>query len=54
MINIWKFLEYLDNCIKSISRNKELKFWHLQNFIKKKSYQPETFNVVFNTEQFLS
>ena len=53
MLNILKF-EYLDNCIKSISRNKEFKFWHLQNFIKEKSYQPKTFNVVFNTEKFLS
>ena len=48
MLNICKFLEYLGNCRKFISRNKECKFWHLQNFIKEKPYQPKTFNVVFN------
>ena len=48
MLNICKFLEYLSNCRKFISRNKEPKFWHLQNFIKEKPYQPKTFNVVFN------
>ena len=32
MLNICKFLEYLGNCRKFISRNKEFKFWHLQKF----------------------
>ena len=48
MLNICKFLEYLGNCRKFISRNKECKFWHLQNFIKEIPYQPKTFKVVFN------
>ena len=48
MLNICKFLEYLGNCSKFISRNKEFKFWHLQNAIKEKRYQPKTFNFVFN------
>ena len=46
MLNICKFQEYLGNSRKLISRNKEFKFWHLQNFIKEKS--PKTFDVVFN------
>ena len=33
MLTICKFQEYLDNSRKLISRNKEFKFWHLQNFI---------------------
>ena len=48
MLNICKFLEYLGNSRKFISRNKEFQFWHLQNFIQKKPYQPKTFNFVFN------
>ena len=48
MFNICKFLEYLSNCRKFISWNKEFKFWHLQNLIKEKPYQPKTFNIVFN------
>ena len=55
MLNIFKLQEYLANSRKLISRNKEFKFWHLQNFIKEKS--PKIFDVVFNggceiTEQF--
>ena len=38
MHNIYKFLEYLGNCRKFISRNKERKFCYLQNFIKEKPY----------------
>ena len=34
MLNICKFQEYLGNSRKLILRNKEFKFWHLQNFIK--------------------
>ena len=45
MLNICKFQEYLAILGKLISRNKEFKFWHLQNFIKEKPYQPD---VVFN------
>ena len=48
ILNICKFLEYLDNSRKFISRNKEFQFWHLQNFIKEKPYQSKTFNFVFN------
>ena len=48
MLNICKFLEYLGNSRKIISRNKEFKFWHLQNFIKEKLYQPKTYNSVFS------
>ena len=48
MLNISKFQEYLDNFWKFFSRNKEFKFWHLQNFIKEKPYQPKTFDIVFN------
>ena len=48
MLNICKFQEYLGNSRKLILRNKEFKFWHLQNFIKEKSCQPKTFDVVFN------
>ena len=48
MLNIGKFLEYLGNSRKIISRNKEFKFWHLQNFIKEKLYQPKTYNSVFS------
>ena len=44
MLNICKFLEYLGNCRNFISRNKEFKFGHSQNFIKEKLYQPKTFN----------
>ena len=43
MLNICKFLEYLGNCKKFISRNKEFKFWHLQNTLSVR-----TFNFVFN------
>ena len=35
MLNICKFLEYLGNCRKFISRNKEFKFSHLQNINQK-------------------
>ena len=38
MHNIYKFLEYLGNCRKFISRNKERKFCYLQNFIKEIPY----------------
>ena len=48
MLTICKFQEYLGNSRKLISRNKEFKFWHLQNFIKEKPCQPKTFDVVFN------
>ena len=53
MLNICKFLEYLGNSRKFISRNKGFKFWkisqfYLQNFVMEKPYQPETFNFVFN------
>ena len=53
MHKIYKFWEYLGNCRKFILRNKERKFWQLQNFIKEKPYEPKTFvtlfiNVVFN------
>ena len=48
MVNICRFLEHLSNCRKFISRNKESKFWHLQNLIKEKPHQPKTFNIVFN------
>ena len=48
ILNICKFLEYLDNSRKFISQNKEFQFWHLQNFIKEKLYQSKTFNFVFN------
>ena len=48
MLNIFKFQEYLGNSGKLISRIKEFKFWHLQNFIKEKPYQPKTFDVVFS------
>ena len=34
MLNICKFQEYLRNSRNIISRNKEFKFWQLQNFIK--------------------
>ena len=44
---LYKFQKYLGNSIKFISRNKEFKFWHLQNFIKEKPYQPKTFDVIF-------
>ena len=47
-LNICKFLEYLGNSRKFILRNKEFKFWHLQNFIKEKPYQPKAFSIVFN------
>ena len=43
MLNICKFKEYLGNSKKLISQNKEFKFWHLQNFIKEKPCQPNTF-----------
>ena len=33
-LNICKFQEYLSKSRKFISRNKEFKFWRLQNFIK--------------------
>ena len=36
MFNICKFQEYLGNSRKYISRNKEFKYWHFQNFIKEK------------------
>ena len=42
MLNICKFLEYLGKCRKIISRNKEFKLWHWQNFIKETPYQPNT------------
>ena len=48
MLNICKFLEYFGKSRKFILRNKEFKFWHLQNFIKEKPYKTETFNFVFN------
>ena len=48
MLTICKFQEYLGNSTKLISWNKELEFWHLQNFIKEKPCQPNTFDVVFN------
>ena len=41
MLNICKFLEYLDNCRKFILRNEEFKFW--QNILSTR-----TFNFVFN------
>ena len=50
MLNIGKFQEYLDNSRKLIMRNEKFKFWHLQNFMKIKSYQPKTF---FNRTPFL-
>ena len=46
MLNICKFQEYLGNSRKLISRNKEFKFWNLQNFIEEKS--PKISDVVFN------
>ena len=48
MLNICTFQEYWGNYRKFISQNKEFKFWHLQNFIKEKPYQPKNFDVVFN------
>ena len=48
MLSICKFQEYLDNSRKLISRNKEFKFWHLQDFVKEKPCEPNTFDVVFN------
>ena len=48
MLSISKFQEYLGNSRKLILRNKEFKFWHLQNFIKEKPCQPKTFDFVFN------
>ena len=48
MLNICKFQEYLGNSRKLISRKKEFELWHLQNFIMKKSCQPNTSDVVFN------
>ena len=39
---------YLGNSRKLVSQNKEFKFRHLQNFIKEKPDQPNTFDVVFN------
>ena len=48
MLTICKFQEYLGNSRKLIWRNKEFKFWHLQNFIKEKVCQPQTFDIVFN------
>ena len=51
MLNICKFREYLDSSRELISRNKEFKFWHLQNFIKEKPYQPKTFDIVFHGER---
>ena len=48
ILNICKFQECLGNSRKFISWNKEIKFWHLLNFIKEKPYQPKTFDIVFN------
>ena len=55
MLNICKFQEYLGNSRKLILRNKEFKFWHLQNFIKEKSCQPTSFSMEYVglTEQLL-
>ena len=43
--NFWIF--QLSQHLK-ISRNKEFKFWHVQNFIHENPGQPTTFDVVFN------
>ena len=48
MISICKSEEYLANSRKIISSNKKVKFWHLQNLMKEKLYQPKAFDVVFN------
>ena len=39
------FQEYLGISRKLILRNKEFKFWHLQNFIKEKPCQPKTYDL---------
>ena len=48
MLNICKFQEYLGNSRKIISRNKEFKLWHLQNFIKEKPCQHNTLTRMSN------
>ena len=48
MLNICKFQDYLGNSRQLALRNKDSKFWHLQNFIKEKPCEPNTFDVVFN------
>ena len=41
-----KFQENLGNSRKPVSRNKEFKFWHLQNFVKEEC--PKIFDIVFS------
>ena len=48
MLSICKYQEYLGNSGKLNLRNKEFKFWHLQNFIKEKPYQSKTSDIFFN------
>ena len=48
MLNIFTFQEYLGNFRKFILQNKKTKFWHLENLIKEKPYQPKSFDFVFN------
>ena len=48
MLNIFTFQEYLGNFRKFILQKKKTKFWHLENLIKEKPYQPKSFDVVFN------
>ena len=48
MLNIFTFQEYLGNFRKFILQNKKTKFWHLENLIKEKPYQPKSFEVVFS------
>ena len=54
MLNISKFQEYLGNSRKLISRNKEFKFCHFQNFIKEKPSQPKHFDFVFNGAHWIN
>ena len=46
-LNICKFQKYLGSSRKFILRNKEFKFWHLQCFIKEKSYLTKTKKIKF-------
>ena len=53
MLNICQFQGYLGNSRKLISLNKEIKFWHLQNFMTEKACQSEIFDVIFNRAEYI-